>query len=255
MGSPLRFPLCVIAISCLIGAALACERRTGDDRAPSEERLAPASDEGSALTALMDTHYEIAIRAHEALLHAELEDFRSQLALLAKQELPSESPREWLPLYEALQAAASAGTEARDIDSAASAFAPVVLACGNCHSTLGEGPAYRDSTPSAGSNALQNAMLDHEWAAERLWEGVTGPSDNAWQRGADALAATDIFGDQGEAVLISEFVRERDRHLHELAESAKIASALDERADLYARMLSTCGECHQAIRVLFEDPQ
>ena len=55
----------------------------------------------------MGTHYEIAIRAHEALLHAELEDFRSQLALLAKQELPSESPREWLPLYEALQAAAN----------------------------------------------------------------------------------------------------------------------------------------------------
>ena len=207
------------------------------------------------MVASMEAHYSVVILAHDALLQGNLEAFRSQLALVTERELPPASPAEWIPFYQRLQAAARDGANVSDLDSAANALASVTLACGTCHAALGTGPVYPAPAPDDGATALETAMLDHAWVTERLWEGVTGPWDNAWERGADALAVIEVFGDHDPELIVSDDLRRRERELREIGEEAQTTTALNERALLYGRLLSTCGECHQAIGVTFEEPK
>ena len=128
----------------------------------------------------------------------------------------------------------------------------MVLACGSCHEALDRGPFYPAPAPNEGASEIEPAMLDHQWATERLWEGVTGPWDNAWQRGAAALAETQVFGGQEPALTLSDDLRRREQELREIGTKARRAKGLKERAALYGRLLSTCGGCHRAAGVTFE---
>jgi cytochrome c553 len=243
-----------------MGAALLAAMGCGEERPPktpettTREASAPARERPTEveMVAAMEAHYSVVILAHDALLQGNLETFRSQLALVPDQGLPPTSPQHWLPLHEKLQAAALAGANAADLDTAASTLAQVLLACGTCHVALGTGPTYPAPAPDDGDNVLQTAMLDHQWATERLWEGVTGPWDNAWERGADSLAMLELFGEADPELTLSDELRRREQELREIGEEARTTTALDERAALYGRLLATCGGCHQLMGVTFE---
>jgi cytochrome c553 len=203
----------------------------------------------------MERHYSTVILAHDALLKGDLEAFRSQLARVPEQGLPDGAPPAWTPLHDRLLSAARDAASASDLEQAASGLASVALACGTCHQALETSPLYPAPAPDDGANALQAAMMDHKWAAERLWEGVTGPWDNAWERGAEALASGDVFGDLGPEVILSDALRQRGQALRDLGEAAERADTLDARARVYGRLLATCGDCHRAIGAPFEAPR
>jgi cytochrome c553 len=239
----------VLIVFCGCGEERRSAARESTTQAPATtERDRPTEVE---MVASMEAHYGAVILAHDALLQGNLEQFRSQLALVPEQELPPTSPEEWIPLHQRLQAAAREGAKASDLAPAANALASVTLACGVCHAALDTGPVYPAPAPADGADAVKTAMLDHQWVSERLWEGVTGPWDNAWERGADALSVVRIFGDDNRAVSLSSDLLRREQELREIGEEAKTTTALDERAALYGRLLSTCGECHQAAEVKF----
>jgi len=225
---------------------------------PAEKPSAASERDGPSeveMVASMEAHYGAVILAHDALLQSDIETFRAQLALASQQTLPQSSPREWIPLHEQLQTASADAAQAQDLDAAAGALASVVLACGTCHAALGTGPIYPAPAADDGVGALEAAMLDHQWATERLWEGVTGPWDAAWERGAVSLTELQVFGDMGPEVILSDDLRRREQELREIGRAAQTTQALDERAALYGRLLATCGECHRAIGVTFEESQ
>jgi hypothetical protein len=95
-------------------------------------------------------------------------------------------------------------------------------------------------------------MLDHKWATERLWEGVTGPWENAWMRGADSLTNLQDFGEASPDLVVSAELQRRWSELREIGMKAKFADALSERAAIYGQLLATCGECHQLSGVTIE---
>lgn len=207
------------------------------------------------MVASMEAHYGLVILAHDALIHGDLDAFRAQLARAAEQQLPPSAPAAWGPYHEPLRAAAGSGAEAEDLEQAAHALAEVVRACGTCHAALDAGPVYPAPAPGDGETVVETAMLDHQWATERLWEGVTGPWDGAWQRGADALAETRVFGDLGEGVTLADALREREEALRAIGREAKTTDGLDARAALYGRLLATCGDCHLEAGVEFAPPE
>ena len=218
---------------------------------------APVRDEPSEvqMVASMEEHYSVVILAHDALLQGDVDAFKSQLALVPDNELPLYSPDHWLPLHEKLKKAAANAAHVTDLDSAATTLSGVVLACGQCHSALSRGPVYPAPAPDDGDTSLQTAMLDHQWATERLWEGVTGPWDNAWERGAAAMAVIEVFGQTGPELVLSEELLRREIELREIGVEAGTTVAPNERAALYGRLLATCGDCHQLVGVTFEAPE
>ena len=82
-------------------------------------------------------------------------------------------------------------------------------------------------------------MVRHLWAADRMWEGLVGPSDDAWLAGSSALA--------GSLSLPSGNVRgpeELLRQVGALAGEAETATGQEARAEIYGRLLGTCSQCH-----------
>lgn len=231
-------------------AAVGCGEEEGPKTLPepaAQETSAPERDRPSEveMVASMEGHYNVVILAHDALLQGDLEAFRSQLAQVPEQRLPDASPEAWLPFHEGLQAAALGGASASDLDAAATSLAQVVLACGTCHAALGMGPVYPSPPPDDGDTLVENVMREHQWATERLWEGVTGPREDAWMRGASSLAVSQTFAEANPELILTDELRLRDQELREIGERAMSTTALDQRAAVYGRLLATCGGCHQ----------
>jgi len=242
----------------LLGVALLAAVGCGDEPAPAEaphaeqEAVARAEPTEVEMVAAMEAHYGAVILAHDGLQQGDVEKLRRQLALVSDQPLPASAPSPWLPYHERLQHAASLAETAGDLDAAARVLASVALACGRCHQALVRGPVYPAPAPDESAEPLKAAMLDHEWATERLWEGVTGPWDEAWRRGAAELAATRVFGEPDTEP--TDDLRRREQALRDLGAEAMNTTALDARAYLYGRLLGTCADCHRASGVTFEAP-
>ncbi len=119
----------------------------------------------------------------------------------------------------------------------------VGTACGDCHIATGKGPqiAVGDTPPS--SNNPGAHMLRHAWGAERLWEGLFGPSDVAWAAGTGALMSMPLdFG-------ANERASELAKQVHELGQKAQSVKDPEERAGVYGAFLETCSQCHTLLGV------
>jgi len=235
----------IVALGCGEDGATA-PSRAGSGQAERTARSEPTEVE---MVASMEAHYGVVILAHDALVQGDLERFRAQLARVSDQSLPDSAPPQWRPFYAQLQAAARQGVDVEDLDEAAEEFAHVVLSCGTCHEALDRGPVYPAPAPDEGDSAIETAMRDHQWATERLWEGVTGPWNDAWERGADALAEQEVFGRAEPDFDPGEELERRARELRELGEIARTTTSPAERAALYGRLLARCGGCHQLVGV------
>ena len=91
-------------------------------------------------------------------------------------------------------------------------------------------------------------MVRHLWAADRMWEGLVGPSDEAWMAGARAMAETQpalagVFRSSISGGGAGVFLEE----LGLLAQEAVDAKGIDQRADVYGRLLNTCDRCHSRV--------
>lgn len=220
---------------------------------PSERNEAPATNDErfteSDRVALMESHYRPAIEAHDMLIRDHLDAFRSNLQALATEALPSQAPESWKARHESMREKAKLAATASNLDEAAAGLASVVEVCGLCHAALLNGPVYQEPAPEEGASAVQNVMLRHQWATERLWEGVTGPWDDAWKRGADELIGTAVFA-TGDARATQ--LHELEEELRAVGRRARQAANLSERAQLYGQLLAGCARCHREANVPFE---
>ena len=194
--------------------------------------------------AVMERHYEVAILSHDALIQGDLEKMRRRLLRIVKQELPASAPKSWRPRHARLHEAARSASGISSMESAGSVMGDVAEACGACHAALGVGNIYFWPAPPDEDDKFKTAMRTHQWATERLWEGVTGPFEEAWPRGAEALADIRLFEDDGDDTVKSS-LRAREGKLREMGRKAKAATGLHERALIYGRLLTTCAGCHK----------
>ena len=87
-------------------------------------------------------------------------------------------------------------------------------------------------------------MQRHQWAADRMWEGLIGPSSVAFSRGANLLFESPVkpevlakHGGGDAAVGMS-------RRVHQLAANATTVSEPEEQAEIFAEFIANCGACH-----------
>lgn len=135
---------------------------------------------------------------------------------------------------------------AQTVDEALRREARVAATCAACHrradgwtitAQLGT-PPIDQPTPAA-------RMARHQWAADRLWEGMIAANDARWRAGLEVLAAT--------PVPISHAV-ETPLYGPRLQATAKAALArganatADDRTSTYGELLVTCAGCHRFLR-------
>jgi cytochrome c553 len=239
---------CIIVLGCGEDGGTSISSAT-TQRGVGSTRAEPA---GVAASASIESHYGVIVLAQDALVLGDVERFSGLLALVADQPLSDGLPPHWRPFSVQLKAAARQGADVDDLDAAARAFAHVVLSCGSCHGALGMGPmgpSYPAHPPAESDAVVEAAMYDHGWAIQRLWEGITGPRNDAWKRGARALATQEVFAGTQPGVDPERELDRRARELRELGEAAGNARSPAERAALYGRLVASCAGCHGLIGV------
>ncbi|MBK6849120.1 MAG: hypothetical protein IPG96_16835 [Proteobacteria bacterium] len=236
----------------LLFALLAGCRET-EHKTPPPPAPPPQAQQGFTevhKVALMEQHYVAAIAAHDQLLRGDLDGFRSRMGGLAAQALPSLAPEAWRAGHARMIDAAKEASVAADAGSAGARMGTLVETCGSCHAANLKGPVYRTPLPNPGDGTVSANMRKHQWATERLWEGITGPWDDAWRRGASALAEADYLPPQ----LRTPALRALEADIRELGKAAMAATTVTQRVEVYGRILAQCGRCHVAADVVFKQP-
>jgi cytochrome c553 len=177
------------------------------------------------------------------------------------------SAAEWLATYQGLEASGPAGashleavraeayliSQATDLDSVAKAAGTMAAACGGCHRATNAGPNFVTGSGYPEGQSQAATMIRHLWAADRLWEGLVGPSEDAWDAGAHALGqGWASFGQVIQASASPERARGYVAAVQDLAGAAANATTQEARGAVFGEILSTCNRCHSAVGVAAE---
>jgi hypothetical protein len=211
---------------------------TGADSAQAEPSAA-------YVQALMSQHFLITISARDSVIEGNLEALRQPLRALGAYQYPAVLPESWSWSLARLQEAARVTAEASSLDAAAKGVATMGSVCGDCHletsgrADLGLAPGAATGKP----DTLSQRMHRHRWALDRMWVGLTGPSDDAWRTGAAALAQAPAKMKRGDVALSRDFQTSVSA-VRALGALALEATSSQERADVYGQALATCAHCH-----------
>ena len=206
----------------------------------------PVEAEASArLIAHMHEHLSAVNKIKTAIIRGDLAAVREPARWLAEHPAPAEIPEGWTAHVEGMRMAARDALAATDSNAAAAAVSQMAETCGACHMANGVASRFADNVQPADELGSMAHMQRHQWAADRMWEGLIGPSDLAWGQGADLLLETPLSAremhTQDDSV---RSVRRMARRVHELAAHAMLEQEPGARADVYAEFLGVCAACH-----------
>jgi len=219
--------------------------------APSE--TVPAATGGTRATVptheYMQEHFDRIVGIRDGLIAGNLEAAKANALWLVEHETdPAVSS--WSEYVVDVRQQAAQVVSASDFEPAAAAAAELAKTCGRCHVAHGVSPALGTPEQPVAASGQVPHMRRHQWAADRMWEGLIGPSETRWQAGVEVLAeapltSDEIFTNQSAAPWITELAAQ----VHELGKQARgaPATAWDTRSAVYGRFLSTCARCHEAI--------
>ena len=121
-------------------------------------------------------------------------------AWLAEHEPHPGLPRGEMSPMEDLRAHSRSIVSTDQIDDAARFTAEVGRPAAAATPPPNEGPTFNSGSMPPSGTSVPGHMRRHDWAAERMWEGLVGPSDLLWDMGATALTADPlVLGGTSEA--------------------------------------------------------
>ena len=171
--------LILVTVVSVMGAPVANVSSSGSSLRCTSQQVKTMPDR----LAQMQHHFAQVGLVHEALIRGDLPGLRDPAKQLANLEQPPSVPPAAAQYVLAIRTAAKRAVDARDLPSAASATASMLLSCGNCHRATGTMPV--PTTPKrADVGGLVGHMLEHQRAVDEMLEGLFIPSESQWIRGA-----------------------------------------------------------------------
>lgn len=215
-------------------------------------RLLPAQEVGAEIET------DVATNMHEYLgrittiksliIMGNLDGAREPAIRLADHEAADGLPADFERYYGLMRQHAREVNNATDLKSAAISVSGIARTCGNCHiANEIEIEFGYDQKPEDWSDTVSH-MQRHQWAVDRLWEGLIGPSDTAWNRGMDMLVDLplhpDDVTDEDSAGVDPEALDQIARRIHALTRQGTVATTPTARAEIYGELLGLCADCH-----------
>ncbi len=210
------------------------------------ERAEPRNEReiAGATAAQMANHFDEALAIRDALIEGDLEAARHRARSLVERR-PTDLPGQAARYVAEFRAAAQAVVEAPDRGTAARAVGRLGASCGACHRGSNVQVELEPPAPPPTDPGAIGHMLRHLWAADRLWEGLVVPSDEAWAQGAAALADAALRPEAlSPDVPLYPRIEALALRVHSLAGEGKTAVDTGLRIDIYAGLLATCARCH-----------
>jgi mono/diheme cytochrome c family protein len=239
--------LVLLSAACGHGAAAGTKPGAPAPNAnPAPKPQKPGAEGSEEISAYMAEHFVVATWARDSVINGNLDALRRPLRALADYRYSQVAPGGWLPAIARLQEAARLTADAETLDLAAGGVAVMGRVCGECHRENHAGPRFIGGERDEGktkSDTLGTRMYRHMWAADRLWEGLTGPSDEAWRAGAQALVRAPEQAPRTQPPLPPQFASAL-LQVRELGQRALEADSLADRANVYGLFLASCASCH-----------
>jgi cytochrome c553 len=198
---------------------------------------------GSSLDRVMRAHFKDALLIRQAVIAGTPDEAVMPARVLASIENLDDVPPDWRAFVERMQQTARGLAPGSSTAQAAVVAANLGVTCGDCHRQQG-GPAVSNALPPAEGATLERRMNRHVWAMDRLWEGLVVPSGEAWSAGSKALVDSPLPDEA--SLLGNPQTGEAASAFKSLAAQASSKRTAEERAALYAGLLTTCGTCHRA---------
>ncbi|MCP4448441.1 MAG: hypothetical protein GY811_24325 [Myxococcales bacterium] len=233
------------ALASALGLAAAIGCGGGQTTAPPSEHAAPEVRKQNRVTN-MHMHFDDITAIQVALVSGNVVAAR-ELAKKFREGFQGEKPQGWGPYIERSVASAEMLEVTDDLHMAARIAGTMAGTCGDCHRDQEINVVEHAAiAPPRNDDRFSDFMIQHRWAADRMWEGLIGPSDEAWRAGALALAGTEITReDIAERLLLTP---EIERLLVQIRKDAAAASSVhgaDMRQELYGSFLAGCASCHR----------
>ena len=203
-----------------------------------------ASAQEATVLEHMHEHYDAVMKIQSAVIAGSLEDTREPARWLVEHQTPTGLPARWTEHVDAMRTAARDTLNAQDVASAANATSRLGLACGGCHVANNVTVEFEEVKRPSDKENERTHMQRHQWAADRMWEGLIGPSSVSWRRGASLLFEAPLNPEALGAEAEDDALLGMARRIHQLAGNATVASEPIEKADIYAEFLATCAACH-----------
>ena len=203
-----------------------------------------AAAEPADIAEHMHYHHDAMIDIQQAIIAGSLDDARDPARWLLEHDQPAGLPAAGNDFVVAMREAAEIVRNAEDLETAAEAASQMGLACGNCHLASDVVVEFEEVGQPSDQIKDRPHMQRHQWAADRMWEGLIGPSEQAWSRGANLLFESPIKPDVLASHGGGEEVVGMSRRIHQLAGNATVVSDPAERVEIYAEFIANCGSCH-----------
>ena len=205
-----------------------------------------SEDEDSTVADHMHEHLTRIGTIKAAIVAGSLVGVREPAIWLADHKTVAGLPADFEPYVVQMKSYARHVIEADDLGTAAIAVSQMAKTCGNCHLVNGVNLEFGyDQTPREDIEDVVTHMQRHQWAADHLWAGLIGPSDSAWNRGADMLIDVPLESD--DVTTVTEHHAEIGRiarRIHALGGISTETVTPDARSDLYGEVLGLCANCH-----------
>lgn len=195
----------------------------------------------------MQDHFDETARLRDAVIDGDLPAVRAAARKLRASDDPV--PPAWQAFVTANMQLAEAASSAKDLAAAARAAAGLADTCGDCHASLGAGPHFPPAGPVLPVEAhdVGKHMARHQWASERMWEGLVSHGEAAWAAGAAALSDAPLSARELTAnVELPGDALELGDRVHALGLRARQTAEWPARASLYGELLATCATCHRS---------
>ena len=239
--------LAVAASSLLLLMLIGCggSGQPGEKPAASEapSKAAPAAP--AETKTYMTDHYARATTVQEAVIRGDLDEVREPARWIAEHQELAGLPASVQPQVEEMKRAAKIAAEATELKSAASATAAMAVACGKCHAAMGIQPTLAPVAQTVKPEPVAARMQDHLRAMDLLYDGLIGPSDESWTKGAEALKVSPLTAKElpKDPKLAKEMLAQ-ETGIRTLADRARQSTDLAARAAIYGEFIASCAGCH-----------
>lgn len=194
----------------------------------------------------MHGHLDEISAVKAAVIAGDLQASREPATWLAEHEEPAGMPDAWASYVNDMRDQARIAAAADDLNAVAGAVSEIARSCGNCHEATGFSVAFGfDQRPPAEQQNLMTQMQRHLWAADRMWEGLIGPSDKAWEWGTEMLSEVNLTSElvtdsPAKEAQVADLVEQ----IREVGIEGSNAASGASRSAMYGEFLSLCANCH-----------
>jgi cytochrome c553 len=126
-------------------------------------------------------------------------------------------------------------------DEALDAELRVAQACAHCHQRLGASPKFPGAFDAPPDRLdVDSQMKRHQWAVDRMFNGLIGPDDEQWRAGIYVFATSPL---QRLDVPDPDAAKQLQMRARK-ALDARGRLTIEQRAGVYRELLAKCVACH-----------